>query len=112
MVLRLGNSPNQQVNLARVLREISCNLFADKSLQSISNRQTTVDGIVIGDCDEVHPTRAQLLIERNWLGAAVGEIKAAEEPFFRPSAKLGVNMKIAPAHSRVRVTRSSLIQSR
>ena len=112
VVLRFGNSPNQQVNLARVLRKISRNLFADERLQPICNRETAINRVVVCDCDEVHPARAQLLIECNWLGTAVGEIKAAEEPLFRPSAELGVNMKIAPAHERFRVTRSLLIQSR
>src|SRR5205807_9869812 len=111
-MLRFSNSPNQQVNLARVLRKISRNLFADKCLQSIRNRKATVDGVMISDCDEVHAARAQLLIECNWLGTAVGKIKTSEEPFFRASAELGVNMKIAPAHGRFRVSRSSLIQSR
>ncbi len=30
LVLRLGYSPRQNVNLARILRKISCNLLADE----------------------------------------------------------------------------------
>ena len=92
MVLRFINSPNEQVNLAWILRKISRNLFAYKSLQLTGDFQTALDRVVIGDCDEIHPARAQLLIERNWLGTAVGKIKAPKEPFFRASAELGVNM--------------------
>jgi hypothetical protein len=74
-------------------------LFANKSLRLVRNRQTTVNAIVIGDGDKIHPALAQLRIKIDRLGAAVRKIEPPEKPVFRTRTKLRVNMKIAPTHA-------------
>src|ERR1700682_1080163 len=59
-VLRLGDTPYENVNLARILRKISRNLLTDERIRQISNFEATVDRIVIGDRDVIHPALAQL----------------------------------------------------
>src|SRR5207248_11437674 len=112
LMLRWRNSPNDHMSLTRILREISANLFTNKSLRFISNRETTVDAVVIGNGDKIHSVLAQLRIKINRFGAAIRKIKAAEKPVFRTRTKLRVNMKIAPAHVVFRFVRCLSIQSR
>ena len=54
-VLGLINPPHQHMKFTRILREIGCNLFADKSVRLICDRETAIDAVVIGDSDEIHP---------------------------------------------------------
>src|SRR5438128_10759716 len=53
-VLALGNSPNENMQLARVVWKIGGDLFADKSARPINDLQATLDGIVVGYGDVVH----------------------------------------------------------
>ena len=54
-VLRFRDSPNQQVNLAGIVREISRDLLADESVRQVGDLQAALDRVVIGDGDEIHP---------------------------------------------------------
>src|SRR6266705_2182183 len=54
VVLLLGDPPNQDVNLAGILRKIGGDLLADKSVGEIANLETTLDRIVVGDGDKIH----------------------------------------------------------
>src|SRR5216684_7802769 len=54
-VLRFSNSPRQQIYLAWILRKIGRDLLAQKSIGQIGNLQTTLDCVVVGNCDKIHP---------------------------------------------------------
>src|SRR5713226_5265870 len=54
-MLCLGNTPNQDVNLARILRKITCNLLTNKRLRQLRYAQTTLDRIMVGDRHVIHP---------------------------------------------------------
>src|SRR6266480_3574447 len=97
-VLLFRNSPDQDVNLARILRKISGDLLADERVGQIADRQTTVDRVVIGDGDKVHPALDQLPMKLARVGIGVGKIKPAEKPFFRARAEARVNVKVTFAH--------------
>ena len=112
LVLRWRNPPNEHMNLTRVLRKISGNLFANKSVRFVRNRQTPVNAIVIGDGDKIHPALAQLRIKIDRLGAAIRKIEPPKKPVFRTRTKLRVNVKIAPTHAAFRFVRCLPIQSR
>src|SRR6266513_5677059 len=60
VVLLFSNAPHQDVNLAGVLWKISGDLLTDKRVRQIADRQTSVDRVVIGDGDEIHPALDQL----------------------------------------------------
>src|SRR4029077_3591612 len=60
VVLGLGDAPDKQVNLARILRKIGRNLFTNKCIRKIDNSKATLDRVVIGDRDVVHPALGQL----------------------------------------------------
>src|SRR5438552_426565 len=94
VVLLFSNAPHQDVNLAGVLWKISGDLLADERVGQIADRQTTVDRVVIGDGDEIHPALDQLSMEFARVGIGVGKIKPAEKPFFRARAETGVNVKV------------------
>jgi dihydroxyacid dehydratase/phosphogluconate dehydratase len=70
------------VQLAAVLRKKSRDLLADECSRQVRNFQATIDRIVIGNCDVIHPAFAQLFIQLFWIGIAVGKIEAAKKPFF------------------------------
>ena len=55
LVLGLGYSPRQNVNLARILRKISCNLLANECLRQINDLEAALNRIVIGNGDVIHP---------------------------------------------------------
>ena len=53
-VLRFGQAPDEQMNLARVLRKIGRNLLAYECVGQIRNAETALDRVVIGQGDEIH----------------------------------------------------------
>src|ERR1700704_1924631 len=59
-MLRFGDSPYENVNLARILRKISRNLLADECIRQIRDFEATVDRIVIRDGHVIHPALEQL----------------------------------------------------
>src|SRR5438132_9209572 len=111
LVLCWRNPPDQYMNLTWILRKISGNLFANKSLWFVRDCQATVNAVVIGDGHKIHPALAQLRIKIDRLGAAIGKIKPPEKPFFRARTKFRVNVKIAPTHAAFRFVRCLPIQS-
>ena len=70
-----------------------------------TNREATVDRVVIGDGDEIHPGRFRIGIKFFRIGIAVGKIEPAKEPILRAIAKLRMQMEIATAHARQPVER-------
>ena len=60
VVLGLGDAPDKQVNLARVLRKIGRNLFTNECIRKIDNLEATLDRVVIGDRDVIHSALGQL----------------------------------------------------
>jgi hypothetical protein len=56
------------------------------------NFPATIDGVVIGNGNVIHPTFTQLLIQLLWIGIAVGEVESAEKPFFRARTMARVDM--------------------
>ena len=72
--------------------KISRDLLADERPRQVRNFQTTIDRVVIGDGDVIHPALEQLLIQLRWIGIAIGKIESAEKPFFRTRTMARVNM--------------------
>ena len=62
-VLGLGDAPNQEMNLARILRKIRRNLLADECIGQIGNLKTSIYSVVISDGDKVHPALEQLSMQ-------------------------------------------------
>src|SRR5437588_6704260 len=54
IVLLFGNAPNQEMDLAGVLRKISCDLLADESVRQIANFETTINRVMIGQGYEIY----------------------------------------------------------
>ena len=111
-VLRLRKSPDKEVNFARILRKISRNLLAYKSIRQCRNRQTSLDGVVVGDGNKVHPRRLGAPVQLERIGVAIGKIKPAEEPVFRSITELRMKVEIAAAHWSSRAERSAVDGSR
>src|ERR1700682_604729 len=59
-MLRFGDSPYENVNLARILRKISRNLLTYECIRKICNFEATIDRVLIGDVDVIHPALEQL----------------------------------------------------
>ena len=91
-VVLFRDSPNENVNFTRIVREMCRNLLADKRPRQIADRQATVDRVVIGDCDEIHPALDQLRMQLPGIGIAVGEIEPPEQPLFGARTEAGVNV--------------------
>lgn len=97
-VLLLGNSPYQDMNFARILREISRNLLTYERVGQIADLETPVDRVVVRDRDEIHSSLDELPVELAGIGITIRKIQPAEKPFLRTGAEPGVNVKIALAH--------------
>src|SRR5262249_4355246 len=67
-VLLFSNPPDQDVDLAWVLRKISGDLFANEGFREVLNFQTTIDCVVIRDRDEIHSVLEQLPMQLSWVG--------------------------------------------
>jgi len=83
VVLFFGDAPDQDVNLAGVLRKIRRDLFADKCIRQIADLETTVDRVVVGDGDKIHPAFDQLSMQLARVGIGIGKIEPPKKPFFR-----------------------------
>src|SRR5690348_14779819 len=62
-VMLFRNSPDENVDFARVVREVSRDLLADERVRQIPDRETTIDRIVISDRHEVHSALEQLSMQ-------------------------------------------------
>jgi hypothetical protein len=85
-MLLFGQPPGEEVYLTDILRKICRNLFTYKDITMFVDLQTTIDRVVIGDGDEVHPACFEIPTEFVRLGVAVREIKPPKEPFLRSRA--------------------------
>jgi hypothetical protein len=81
-MLLLRNAPHQNVQLAGVVWKVSGNLLADEGPWQVRNFQATIDRVMIGNGNVIHPTFAQLFVQVLWIGIAIGKIESAEKPFF------------------------------
>ena len=91
-MLLFRNAPDQNVQLAGVVRKVSSDLLADEGPRQVRNFQAAIDRVVIGNGNVIHPTFAQLLIQLFWIGIAVGKIESAEKPFLRARTMARVDM--------------------
>src|SRR4051812_47716946 len=66
-VLLLGDAPNEEMNLARILRKIRRNLLAYERVRQIRDRQAPVDGVVVGDGHVIHPLFRELTMKLPWI---------------------------------------------
>jgi len=64
------------------VRKVSGNLLADEGPRQVRNFQATIDRVMIGNGNVIHPTFAQLFVQVLWIGIAIGKIESAEKPFF------------------------------
>ena len=92
LMLRLGNPPCEQLDAGSVFRKVRGDLLAEKRVRQMRDGQAALDGIVIGERDEIHPLRAKLVVERDGVRAAVGEIELLKEPFRRAVAGAAMEM--------------------
>ena len=98
-VLRFGQAPDEQIYFAWILREISRNLLADKSIGIRRKREAALDRVVIGDGDEIHPGLFGAGVKLVRIGVAIGEIEPAKDPILGSIAEFRMQMKVAAAHA-------------
>src|SRR6185436_8208686 len=91
-MLLFRNAPDQNMELADIVRKVSCNLLADEGPRRVGNFKTAVDRVVIGNGNVIHPTFTQLFVQLLWIGIAVRKIESAEKPFFRARTMARVDM--------------------
>ena len=65
------------MNLARIVRKMSRNLLADECVRQVRDLEATVDRVVIGDGDEIHPARL-IAMQLPRIGIAIGKVKTPE----------------------------------
>ncbi len=93
-VLRLAQAPDEDVDGAAVFGEVGGDLLAEEDAGAIGDLEAAVDGVVVGEGDEIHAARPERIVEVAGLGVAGGKAGAAEEPFRRARAVAGVEMEI------------------
>src|ERR1041384_8833435 len=77
-VLRFRDSPNENVNLARVLGEVGRDFFADESARQIGDLHISIDRVVVGKGDEIHPAFAKQSVQFARVAVTVGKIEPAK----------------------------------
>src|ERR1700731_2182366 len=94
-VLRLSKVPDDQVNLnVVVVGKEGCHLFADESIRQLCDLKASVDPVVIGECNVGHPLFFQPPVKQSWIGIAIGELEAAENPFSGSIAEFRMDMEV------------------
>ena len=69
-MIRLGNAVSQDMELALVLREIGGDLLADEGSVQVGDLQAGLDGVVVGDRDQIHAVSFQRGVEMAGIGVA------------------------------------------
>src|SRR2546430_3655558 len=54
-MLCLRDSPDEDMNLAWVLGKVGCHLFADEGSGQVGDLKISLDRVVVGKGDEIHP---------------------------------------------------------
>lgn len=62
-MLLLGDSPDKNVQLARIVGEICRDLFAEKGAGQVCNLQAAIDRIVVGNRCVIHAALEQLVMQ-------------------------------------------------
>ena len=93
-VLRLGEAPDEHVNLAAVVGETRAHLLAEKDARPVGDFEATLDAVVVGQRHEIHAARPQRVVKRVRLGVAVRQTDTAEEPLRGAGAVAGVQVEI------------------
>ena len=93
-MLRLGDAPDEHVDLAAVLGKPGGDLFGDEGAGEIGDLEAAVDVVVIGDGDEVHAALAEQGVELARIGVAVGDIEPAKQPLRGAVAVAGVDVEV------------------
>ena len=92
--LRFGDVQHHHMHLAAVFREMGRNLGADEGSRQMSDFQGTVDGVMVGDGDEVHATFPGSAVEMPGRCVALRDIELAHGPVGRFVGMAGVDMQI------------------
>src|SRR2546423_5904811 len=98
-MLCLRDSPDEDMNLAWVLGKVGRYFFADEGSGQVGDLKISLDRVVVGNGDEIHPAFAEQAMRFARVAVAVGKIEPAEEPFFRAGAETRMNVKVAAAHN-------------
>ena len=93
-VLCLGQIPHQNVHPAAVCGKIGGDLLAQKDAGQVGDFQRAIDGVVVGERDDIHAALAQQIVKRTGLRVAVGEIESPEQPIGRAVAEAGVQVEV------------------
>ena len=93
-VLRLIQAPDQEVDLAAVFGKKRADLLGKEDAGKLGDLHAALDGIVIGDGDEIHTAIPERFVKGARSGVAVRHVKAAQEPLRGTGAEAGVDVKI------------------
>ena len=99
-VLRLGETPSENMDLHIVLGEKRRDFLAEKCSGLAGDLQTSVDRVVVGERDEVEALFFQRPVKRLRRGATGRKIHFAQQPVRGPRAVTRVEMKIGSGHER------------
>jgi hypothetical protein len=94
-MLRFVDAKSEHMHFAAVLREIGGDFFADERARQMGDFQSAVDGVVIGESDQVHPPFPGDLIDKQRLGKTFRTINFLQNPLgwsfgmFRMNVKVG-----------------------
>src|SRR5271166_5180681 len=93
-VLRLGQVPEEQVDVHLIIRKPGRNLLADENIRKLGDLETSVDPVVIGEGNVCHPLLFQPLIQLPRIRIAIGKLEAAKNPFCGSITKFRVNVEV------------------
>jgi hypothetical protein len=85
---------HRYVEFALVVWEISGNLFAEKTPVQVRDLQASVNGIMVGNGDQVHTSGFSNMIEMERIGEALRTVQFFQYPFGWSHGKLRMNMEI------------------
>ena len=97
-VLRLGDTPGEQVNLHIILGEKGRDFLADERPRLARDLEAALNRVVVGEGDKIKPSLTQLAVERFRIGTTRGKIDLPQQPVARPGAVPRVEMEIGEGH--------------
>ena len=97
-VLALRDPPDKNRDTATILREDGGHRLADKDPGQMSDFQTALDRVIIGEGEEVHLGPAQFLKKEKRIGNTGRHVQSSEQPLGRAEAVTGMEMKIDECH--------------
>jgi hypothetical protein len=88
----------EHVHLAWLARKACCELHRDEEVGAIGEPQRAVDGVVVGDRDEVHPPTLGQLVDRLGVGRALTEQQRLADLGLGESRRGRVTVHVDPGH--------------